>query len=105
MMTFWYQWELCPNRPPFYFNYRLFPHNWMHLCLENHSKNLVALWQGQYKGLDEGQENYCIPDNIWERIGQETTMTGSTIPTSFGHHTPNVWTEKHSSLLKIGPSG
>src|SRR5258708_17249855 len=42
-----------------------FPCDWMHLCIENHLKNLVALWQGQYKGLDEGRENYCIPDNIW----------------------------------------
>src|SRR5260370_15382518 len=67
----------------------------MHLCIENHSKNLVTLWQGQYKGLDEGRENYCIPDNIWERIGQETAMAGDTIPSSFGCHTPNVWTEKY----------
>ncbi len=72
-----------------------FPHDWMHLCIENHLKNLVALWQGQYKGLDEGRENYCIPNNIWERIGQETAMAGDTIPSSFGCHTPNVWTEKY----------
>jgi len=67
----------------------------MHLCIENHSKNLVTLWQGQYKGLDEGQENYHIPDNIWERIGQETAMAGDTIPSSFGCCTLNMWTEKH----------
>ncbi|KAF8335716.1 uncharacterized protein EI90DRAFT_2969309 [Cantharellus anzutake] len=67
----------------------------MHLCLENHSKNLVALWQGKYKGLDEGSESYRIPDNVWERIGLETALAGNTIPSSFGCRTPNIWTEKH----------
>jgi hypothetical protein len=72
-----------------------FPRDWMHLCLENHSKNLVALWQGKYKALDEGRESYCIPDNVWERIGQETALAGDTMPSSFCHRTPNIWTEKH----------
>ncbi|KAF8342857.1 uncharacterized protein EI90DRAFT_2964679 [Cantharellus anzutake] len=67
----------------------------MHLCLENHSKNLVTLWQGKYKGLDEGSESYCIPDNVWEIIGKETALAGNTIPSSFGCHTPNIWSEKH----------
>jgi hypothetical protein len=75
--------------------FRSFPRDWMHLCLENHSKNLVALWQGKYKGLDEGSESYRIPDNVWERIGLETALAGNTIPSSFGRRTPNIWTEKH----------
>jgi hypothetical protein len=74
---------------------RSFPHDWMHLCLENHSKNLVALWQGKYKGLDEGKESYQLSEAPWERIGQETAQAGDTIPSSFGRRTPNIWTEKH----------
>src|SRR5258708_7916933 len=34
---------------------RSFPHDWMHLCLENHGKNLISFWKGTYKGMDEGQ--------------------------------------------------
>ena len=69
--------------------------DWMHLCLENHSKNLVALWQGKYKDMGEGKETYHIPDKIWEKIGEETTVSSATILSAFGHHTPNIWTQKH----------
>ena len=72
----------------------------MHLCLENHLKNLVALWQGQYKDLDEGRENYCIPNHVWERIGQETALAGNMIPSTFGHCTPNIWSRKHIFTAK-----
>jgi len=39
---------------------RSFPHNWMHLCLENHGKNLVSFWKGMYKGrlLPSHLENF-----------------------------------------------
>ena len=33
---------------------RSFPHDWMHLCLENHGKNLVSFWKGTYKGVTTG---------------------------------------------------
>src|SRR5258708_3829952 len=39
---------------------RSFPHNWMHLCLENHRKNLVSFWKGMYKGMDEGRCRWDI---------------------------------------------
>src|SRR5260370_42022459 len=45
---------------------RSFPHNWMHLCLENHGKNLISFWKGTYKGMDEGQ---CKWDN-WVELHQ-----------------------------------
>ena len=63
----------------------------MHLCLENHLKNLVALWQGQYKDLDKGRENYCIPNHVWERIGQETALAGDMIGSTFGHCGQDSW--------------
>ena len=36
--------------------FKSFPHEWMHLMLENHGKNLILLWKGSYKGLDEGKD-------------------------------------------------
>ena len=74
---------------------RSFPHDWMHLCLENHGKNLVLLWKGNYKGMDEGSEEYQILDHIWEVISKKTVASVDTIPASFGHKTPNIHTEAH----------
>src|SRR5260221_4732528 len=63
---------------------RLFPHDWMHLCLENHGKNLVSFWKGMYKGMDEGWEEYQILDHVWAVISKETATASNTIPASFG---------------------
>src|SRR5258708_11131981 len=63
---------------------RSFPHDWMHLCLENHGKNLVSFWKGMYKGMDEGQEEYWILDHVWAVIGKETAAASNTIPALFG---------------------
>src|SRR5260221_3257779 len=63
---------------------RLFPHDWMHLCLENHGKNLVSFWKGMYKGMDEGWEEYWILDHVWAVISKETAAASNTIPASFG---------------------
>lgn len=67
----------------------------MHLFLENHGKNLVALWTGWYKNMDEGKELYVFPSTVWDVIGKETVMAGSTIPSLFGHRTPNIATEQY----------
>ncbi len=56
----------------------------MHLCLENHGKNLVSFWKGMYKGMDEGWEEYQILDHVWAAIGKETATASNTIPASFG---------------------
>lgn len=71
-----------------------FPHEWMHLLLENHAKNLLDFWQGKYKDLDEGRESYRIPDKTWEVIGEETAQASKTIPVAFARPTPNIWTER-----------
>jgi len=55
----------------------------------------VALWQGKYKDMDEGRETYFILEKIWEEIGKETSVSSLMIPSTFGHHTPNIWTQKH----------
>src|SRR5258708_21949202 len=62
---------------------RSFPHDWMHLCLENHGKNLVSFWKGTYKGMDEGWEEYQILDHVWAVIGKETAAASNTIPALF----------------------
>src|SRR5260221_13221095 len=75
--------------------FKSFPHEWMHLVLENHAKNLLHLWKGTYKGLDEGKEQYVIADGAWTQIGLETTASSAMIPSSFGRRTPNIWTEQY----------
>ena len=74
---------------------RSFPHNWMHLCLENHGKNLISFWKGMYKGMDEGQEEYWILDHVWAVIGKEMATASNTIPAAFGWRTPNIYTKAH----------
>jgi hypothetical protein len=73
-----------------------FPHEWMHLFLENHGKSLVALWTGRYKDMDQGKESVCLSRALFGKIiGKETVAAGSTIPSSFGRRTPNIATEIH----------
>ena len=52
--------------------YRGVPWDYMHLLLENVVKNLVHLWMGKFKGLDDGIEDYIIHDHIWKEIGNKT---------------------------------
>ena len=80
--------------------FKSFPHEWMHLVLENHLKNLIHLWKGTYKGLNEGKEEYIIANGAWVQIGLETAASSSTIPSSFGRHTPNIWMEQHRFTAK-----
>ncbi|PBK79794.1 hypothetical protein ARMGADRAFT_1049109 [Armillaria gallica] len=54
----------------------------MHLIWENLIKNLILLWTGEFKGLDEGTSCYAI--------GKATAMSGSTIPSAYGSRVPNV---------------
>ncbi|KAF5364426.1 hypothetical protein D9758_010711 [Tetrapyrgos nigripes] len=71
-----------------------FPYDFMHLIWENLVKNLVLHWTGQFKGLDDGSENYTIEKAIWEAIGAETAVSGATIPSTFGARVPDVANDK-----------
>ncbi|KAJ7258664.1 hypothetical protein C8J57DRAFT_1436814 [Mycena rebaudengoi] len=62
----------------------------MHLIYENVIKNLVLLWTGSYKGLDEGTGSYHLNPTVWDAIGVATAACGSTIPTAFGARPPDV---------------
>ena len=55
----------------------------MHLFWENTLPNLVMLWTGGFKGLDEGTEAYELSADVLDAIGEATAAAGSTIPSSF----------------------
>ncbi len=70
------------------------------MVLENHGKNLIHLWKGTYKGLDEGKEHYVIANGAWVQIGLETAASSATVPSSFGWQTSNIWTEQHQFIAE-----
>ncbi|TFK62580.1 hypothetical protein BDN72DRAFT_776911 [Pluteus cervinus] len=67
-----------------------FPYDFMHLIFENVLKNLVLLWTGKYKNLNEGSGAYQLPKKVWDAIGAATAALGSSIPGAFGARPPNV---------------
>jgi hypothetical protein len=71
-----------------------FPYDFMHLIWENLIPNLILLWTGNFKGLDEGTEEYQIKKEVWEAIGVASASSGSTIPSAFGARQPNFITQK-----------
>ena len=71
-----------------------FPLDFMHLIFENLLKNLVLLWTGNFKDLDEGTGNYVLYPQVWEAIGQATAASGSTIPSAYGARPQNVAQDK-----------
>jgi hypothetical protein len=66
-----------------------FPYDFMHLIWENLIPNLILLWTGGFKGIDEGDGEYQFSRGVWEVIGEATAAAGSTIPSVFGAHPPN----------------
>ena len=44
----------------------------MHLIWENCMDNLILLWTGNFKGLDEGKEQYHLDSSIWNAITAAT---------------------------------
>lgn len=66
------------------------PWDFMHLLFQNVVKNLVNLWMGKFKGLDNGNEDYIIPEAIWAEIGQETASAVKNIPAAFVRSLGNI---------------
>jgi hypothetical protein len=79
--------------PSLFFPYS-FPYDFMHLIFENVMKNLILLWTGEFKGLDEGTGQYHLMPKVWEAIGTATAASGSIIPSAFGARPPNVCNDK-----------
>ncbi|KAA1474205.1 hypothetical protein DENSPDRAFT_860222 [Dentipellis sp. KUC8613] len=83
----------------------------MHLIWENLIKNLISLWTGDFKGLDEGTGSYVVDYTVWAAIGEATAASGSTIPGCYGAHPPNFIKDKSATTadtwsfwtLYIGP--
>lgn len=71
-----------------------FPYDFMHLIWENLITNLVLLWTGSYKGLDQGIESYQLSKSVWDAIGEATAASGSNIPSAFGTRVPNIATDQ-----------
>ena len=71
-----------------------FPFDFMHLIFENLIKNLVLLWTGKFKDLDEGSGDYVLSPRVWEAIGEATATSGSTIPSAYGARPQNVAQDK-----------
>lgn len=67
-----------------------FPYDFMHLIYENLIPNLVMLWTGEFKGLNEGSEQYRLDSTVWEAIGKATAESGETIPSAYGPRVRNV---------------
>jgi len=75
-----------------------FPYDFMHLIWENVIKNLILLWTGNFKGLDEGSGCYQINATVWATIGSATAVSRSTIPGCYGTRPPN-FVENRSSMM------
>ncbi|KAJ6540310.1 hypothetical protein B0H19DRAFT_1036237 [Mycena capillaripes] len=83
----------------------------MHLIYENVIKNLVLLWTGNYKGLNQGTGEYELQPTVWDAIGAATAAGGSTIPTAFGARPPDLAKDRTACtadtwsfwLLYLGP--
>ncbi|KAF7332811.1 hypothetical protein MSAN_02432300 [Mycena sanguinolenta] len=67
-----------------------FPYDFMHLIWENLIKNLILLWTGDFKGLDEGTGEYQLAKAVWEAIGSRTASSSNTIPSAYGSRVPNI---------------
>lgn len=67
-----------------------FGYDFMHLIWENLIKNLVLLWTGEFKGLDDGREEYILGKAVWEAIATETAVASDTIPSAYGSRIPNI---------------
>ncbi|CCO36722.1 hypothetical protein RSOLAG1IB_12254 [Rhizoctonia solani AG-1 IB] len=69
-----------------------YPHEFMHLFLLNHGRDLVSLWTGTYKGIGDnlGQEASLIAFEDWCEVGRETEEATKTIAASFIRPFPNI---------------
>ena len=67
-----------------------FPYDFMHLIWENLIPNLISLWSGTFKGLEEGTHQYQFAPSVWDAIGEATARAGDTLPSIFGPRLGNI---------------
>jgi hypothetical protein len=61
-----------------------FPYGFMHLIWENLIPNLLLLWTGNFKGLDEGREEYEFAPKVFDAIGEACAASKPTVPSACG---------------------
>jgi hypothetical protein len=71
-----------------------FPLDYMHLIFENLVPNLVSHYTGNFKGLNDGTEEYTLTPDIWSEICEIGSASGDTIPSQFGARMPNLEKER-----------
>ncbi|EKM58855.1 uncharacterized protein PHACADRAFT_60508, partial [Phanerochaete carnosa HHB-10118-sp] len=62
----------------------------LHLFAENIIPNLLDIWTGRFKDLDEGCESYVLDNNVWSAIGAETLAAVKEIPSAFVRKMGNI---------------
>jgi hypothetical protein len=67
-----------------------FPYDFMHLIWENLIKNLILLWTGEFKGLDEGSGKYQLEPKVYQAVGAACALASSTVPGSYGPRPENI---------------
>jgi hypothetical protein len=48
-----------------------------------------------FKGLDAGSEDYKLPPSMADALGEACAKSGSTMPSSFGAHVPNIIKDRY----------
>jgi hypothetical protein len=66
-----------------------FPYDFMHLVWEGVIPNLLLLWTGDFKGLDEGSGSYRLAPTVFDAIGEAAAASGDHIPAAFSCRIPN----------------
>jgi hypothetical protein len=51
---------------------------------------LIALWSGNFKGIDKGSGCYHLAPSVWEAIGEATALSGDTILSAFCSRPVNI---------------
>jgi hypothetical protein len=74
-----------------------FPIDIMHMVWINLVPQIIQLWTEQFNKLNDGVESYAIHPVVWQALGSMTEDSGSTIPTSFGCHVPNLAKSNHTT--------
>lgn len=73
----------------------------MHVIFKNLIKNLVLLWTGKFKDLNEGSGSYELAPSVWDAIGIATSASGSTIPSAYGAHPQNIAQDKSACTADL----
>ncbi|KEP45905.1 transposase family Tnp2 protein [Rhizoctonia solani 123E] len=91
-----------------------YPHEFLHLFLLNHGKELFLLWSGKHKDLvgHPGPFEFVLPVDALVAIGEETKEATKSFPAQFTRAMPNIYTHADACcgeswctwLIYIGPA-